>query len=83
MEVAMVDILVRGVDEETTRWLRTEAERERRSMNDLTREALEEKARKAVGRREALWKEIDELRERIGPVNGDSTAIIREFRESR
>jgi plasmid stability protein len=83
MEVAMVDILVRGVDEETTRWLRTEAERERRSMNDLTREALEEKARKAVGRREALWKEIDELRERIGPVDGDSTAIIREFRESR
>jgi plasmid stability protein len=80
-EALMVDILVRGVDDETVRWLKAEAERDSRSMNDVTREALEEKARMAKDRREAFWREVDELREAIGPMPDNAVDLIREDRE--
>ena len=79
----MVDILVRGVGEETAKWLRAEAEREGRSVNDLTKEALDEKACRVKTRRDEFWQRVDQLRGVIGPLGGDAAADIREFRENR
>jgi plasmid stability protein len=81
--MTMVDVLVRGVSEETARWLRIEAERDGRPMNDLTREALEEKAAKTKARREAFWREVDELRKQIGLLPDNAVDLIREDRDSR
>jgi plasmid stability protein len=82
-EITMVDVLVRGVSEEAARWLRIEAERDGRSMNDLTREAIEDKARKSKARREAFWKEVDALRDAIGPMPDNAVDLIRDDRDSR
>lgn len=79
----MVDMLVRGLDEETARWLKSIARRESLSLNDVARQALEERARRAKERRATFWRELETLRSSIGPLDGDSVDVIREFRESR
>jgi hypothetical protein len=79
----MVDILVRGVDEETARWLKSIAAAEKVSLNEVTRQALEEKARAAKARRDAFWAEVDALREEIGPMPDNAVDLIREDRDSR
>jgi hypothetical protein len=83
LEVSMVDILVRGVDEETARWLKSIAASENTSLSEVSKQALEEKARSAKTRRRAFLKELAAIRNEIGPLGGDSVADIRAFRESR
>lgn len=76
----MVDILVRNVDAETARRLKEKAAAKGQSVNQTAREALDAfvKADKAEA-----WAKIDEIRKKIGKVPGDSTADIREDRDSR
>ena len=79
----MVDILVRGVSEKEAQALKSLAAREKRSLNEFVREALIEKVKNAEARHEELWREVDAIRESIGPLPDDSTDIIREWRERR
>jgi antitoxin FitA len=76
----MVDILVRNVDETVAAQLKKKAKAAGRSVNDLAREALAAAAKLS---KEEAWAEVDRIRERIGPVSGDSTADIREDRDNR
>jgi hypothetical protein len=77
----MVDLLVRGLDEETAFWLKSIARSENTSLNEVTRQALEARARRARERRAALWADLAAMRAKVGPVADDSVEIIREFRE--
>jgi plasmid stability protein len=76
----MVDILVRNVDAATAAQLKTKAKAQGKSVNDLAREALEQAARPS---KEEAWAEADRLRKKIGKVKGDSTQIIREWRDNK
>ncbi len=74
----MVDILVRNIDEDVARRMKERAKAEGTSVNELAREALREIFKPS---REEVWAEIDRFRARIGPLSGDSTAMIREDRD--
>ncbi len=76
----MVDILVRNVDEATAAQLKKKAKAAGKSVNDIAREALRAAAK--PGKEEA-WAAADRIRAKIGKVSGDSTADIREDRDSR
>jgi plasmid stability protein len=75
----MVDILVRNVDDATAAELKKKAKAQGKSVNDLAREAL--KAAAKPGKEEA-WAAADAFRKKIGRISGDSTADIREDRDS-
>jgi plasmid stability protein len=78
----MVDLLVRGVDDKVASRLKARAAREKRSLNDLLRETLAEKAAQRTDEsRAAKWARIDALRTAMGPMPDDSTDIIREMRD--
>jgi plasmid stability protein len=76
----MVDILVRNVDEATARRLKTKAAAKGASISETAREALTAfvKPDKAE-----LWDKAKRLRQKIGTVSGDSTDIIREWRDNQ
>jgi plasmid stability protein len=74
----MTDLLVRKVDAETIAQLKKKAKAAGKSVSDIAREALRAAAKP---NKEDLWAEADRFRERIGPVSGDSTADIREWRD--
>jgi plasmid stability protein len=76
----MVDILVRNVDAATAAQLKTKAKAQGKSVNDLAREALAQAAKPS---KEEAWAEADRLRKKIGKVKGDSTQIIREWRDNK
>lgn len=76
----MVDILVRNVDEATARRLKAKAAAKGASLSEAAREAISEYVKP---NKNELWTEADRLRERIGKLSGDSTALIREDRDSR
>lgn len=76
----MVDILVRNVDEATAAQLKKKAKAAGKSVNDIAREALRAAAK--PGKEEA-WAAADRIRAKIGKVSGNSTADIREDRDSR
>ena len=76
----MVDILVRNVDEATAAQLKKKAKAAGKSVNNIAREALRAAAK--PGKEEA-WAAADRIRAKIGKVSGDSTADIREDRDSR
>jgi plasmid stability protein len=80
METMMVDILVRNVDGATAAQLKKKAKAAGKSVNDIAREALRAAAKPS---KEEVWAAIDRIREKIGKVSGDSTADIREDRDSR
>jgi len=75
----MVDILVRGVSEDEARALKSLAAREKRSLNDLVRETLSEKARAEL--KAQRWARISAVREEIGRLPDDSLDAIHEFRD--
>ncbi len=75
----MVDILVRNVADATAARLKQKAKAAGKSVNDIAREALESAAKPS---KQEVWTEIDRIRERIGPVQGDSTVDIREDRDN-
>ena len=75
----MVDILVRNVDDEIARRLKDKAAASGRSLSDTAQEALR---RFVMPGKAELLAEIDRFRERIGPLDGDSTDFIREWRDN-
>ncbi|MGB7102123.1 MAG: ribbon-helix-helix protein, CopG family [Xanthobacteraceae bacterium] len=80
----MVDILVRNVDDDTAARLRTKAKAAGKSVNDLAREALRTAVKPS---KDEIWAEADriraKIRARVGHDLPDSTAAIREDRDSR
>jgi plasmid stability protein len=74
----MGQVLVRNLDDEVIQRLKAKAKASGTSLEEIARDALR---RAAEPSRAELWAEIDRVRERIGPVAGDSTAFIREDRD--
>ena len=79
----MSDLLVRDVAQATMHWLKDEALREGVSISDITKRALDEKVAANAKDWRSFLADIDALREKIGPVPGDSVEFIREWREKR
>jgi plasmid stability protein len=76
----MVDILVRGVDEAVAQALKARARRTQRTLNDVARDALSEAATPS---RAEIIAALDAIRNGIAPLPEDSTALIREDRDTR
>jgi plasmid stability protein len=77
--MAMGQVLIRNIDDDALERLKTRAARQKTSLEQLLRELVH---REAKPTREEVWSQIDRIRERIGPVPGDSTALIREDRDN-
>lgn len=75
----MVDILIRNVDEAVALRLKEKAKAKGTSLNEAAREAL---GRFVKPSKEEAWAEADRIRKKIGKVTGDSTQIIREWRDN-
>jgi plasmid stability protein len=75
----MVDILVRNVDEATARRLKEKAATKGASISDTAREALTAFVKPD---KTELWDKAKRLRQEIGTVSGDSTDIIRQWRDN-
>ncbi len=75
----MGQILVRNLDDRIVERLKQRAKLENTSLEQSVRRILTEAAKPS---REQVIAEIDALRERIGPLPGDSTALIREHRDN-
>jgi plasmid stability protein len=75
----MVNILVRNLDEATAAQLKKKAKSAGKSLNDFAREALRTAARPS---KEENWAEVDRIRKKIGKISGDSTTIIRGWRDN-
>lgn len=76
----MVDILVRNIDEDTARRLKEKAKAKGTSLNETAREALKAAVKPS---KEEAWAAADAFRKKIGKVSGDSTQIIREWRDNK
>ena len=76
----MVVILVRNVDAETAKRLKAKAAAKGSSVNEAVREAI---AAYVKPDKAELWAKADALRKKIGKVSGDSTDIIREWRDNK
>lgn len=76
----MVDILVRNVDKETAKRLKAKAAAKGASLSETAREVLTAYVNQD---KSALWAEADRIRAAIGKVTGDSTDIIREWRDNK
>jgi plasmid stability protein len=76
----MVDILVRNVDEATAQRLKEKAKARGASLNDTAREAF---AAYVKPDRTEMCAKADEIRRKIGTVSGDSTKIIRAWRDNK
>ncbi len=75
----MGDILVRNVDDAAIAQLKKKAKAAGKSVNEIAREALIAAAKPS---KEEIWAEADRIRAKIGKVTGDSTQIIREWRDN-
>lgn len=75
----MVDILVRNVDEDIARRLKEKAKAKGASVNETARQAI---AAYVKPSQEEVWAAADAIRKKIGKVTGDSTDIIREWRDN-
>ena len=75
----MPDLLVRGIDPEVFDRMRKAADAQGKSLAQTAREALGEKFKPS---KDELWAEADRIRNRIGPLDGDSTEFIREWRDN-
>ena len=75
----MPDLLVRGIDPDVYDRMRKAAEAQGKSLAQTAREALGEKFKPS---KDELWAEADRIRNRIGPLDGDSTEFIREWRDN-
>lgn len=75
----MPDLLVRKIDPKDYERLRRRAKAAGKSLGQTARDLLIEQLKPT---KDELWAEIDRFRERIGPLPGDSTADIREWRDN-
>ncbi len=76
----MPDLLVRDIDPEVYKRMKKAAEAQGKSLAQTAREVLAEKFKPS---REEAWAEADRIRKKIGKVSGDSTQIIREWRDNK
>lgn len=76
----MGQIIVRNLDDQVIARLKERAQKAQKSLEQTIRDILVEASKPS---REDVWREIDELRERAGPVTLDATDLIREDRDSR
>jgi plasmid stability protein len=76
----MPDLLVRNINPKDYERLRRRAKARGTSLGQTARELLSAQLKPAT---DEVWAEIDRIRERIGPVPGDSTKDIREDRDGR
>lgn len=75
----MGQVLVRNLDDDVIDRLKTKAARENVSLGKKLRDILTDAARPS---REELLAELDRIRAMSRPVEGDSTALIREDRDN-
>lgn len=75
----MGQVLVRNLEDDVIERLKANAKKAGVSLEELARNALRAAAKPS---KEDVWAEIDRLRERIGPLSGDSTDFIREDRDN-
>jgi plasmid stability protein len=75
----MPDLLVRGIDPDVYDRMRKAAAAQGKSLAQTARDAIAEKFKPS---KEELWAEADRIRKRIGPLDGDSTEFIREWRDN-
>jgi plasmid stability protein len=75
----MVDILVRNVANDVAKRLKEKAAASGRSLSETAQEALRQYVKP---NRQELIAEARRIRESIGHVSGDSTALIREDRDN-
>jgi antitoxin FitA len=79
MEIPMGQIIVRNLDNAVIQKLKERAKRQNKSLERAVRDLLTEAARPS--RTESI-EAARRIRERIGRVSGDSTALIREDRDN-
>lgn len=75
----MAQVLVRNLEAEVVERLKAKARARGTSLEEIAREALRQAVKPMT---DELWAEIDSIRERIGPIPGDSTVLIREDRDN-
>jgi plasmid stability protein len=75
----MVDILVRNLDKDTARRLKQKAKAKGASLSETAREAIAAFVKPST---EEAWAAAKAFRKKIGRISGDSTADIREDRDS-
>jgi hypothetical protein len=75
----MTDLLVRDIDPDLYERIRKAADAQGKSLAQTAREALMEKFKPSKAE---IWARADRLREKIGKLSGDSTDIIREWRDN-
>jgi plasmid stability protein len=76
----MADILIRNIDEDTARRLKEKAKTNGASVNETARQLLTQGLKP---NKEEAWAAADAIRKKIGKVTGDSTDIIREWRDNK
>ena len=76
----MADILIRNLDDDIARRLKEKAKANGASVNETLQQMV--KAYVKPSKQEA-WAAADALRKKIGKVTGDSTDIIREWRDNK
>jgi plasmid stability protein len=76
----MVDILVRNVDDATAAQLKKKAKAAGTSVSEAARAAL---AAYVKPDKTEAWARADAIRKKIARVSGDSTQIIREWRDNK
>lgn len=75
----MPDLLIRKIDPKVYQRLRRRAKAQGKPLGQTARELIAEQLKPT---KEETWAEINQFRERIGPLPGDSTADIREWRDN-
>jgi plasmid stability protein len=75
----MGQIIVRNLDDRVIARLKERAMKANQSLEQTVRDILSNAAKPS---RQDVWREIDELRERAGPVTLDATDLIREDRDN-
>lgn len=75
----MSDILIRNVDDETSRLLKEKAKAKGASVSETALDIIKAGVKPS---KEEAWAALDAFRKRIGPVTGDSTQDIREDRDN-
>ena len=75
----MGQILVRNLDDHVIEQLKQKAQRENASLEHTLRGILTEAAKPS---RQQVIEEARRIREKIGPIPGDSTDLIREDRDN-
>jgi plasmid stability protein len=75
----MTDILIRNLDKRVAARLKRKAAVQGKSVSEVAREAL---ASYVQPSKAEVWERARRLRAKIGKVSGDSTQIIREWRDN-